>query len=209
MTTTSAPAPQSASGSQHQLTAHDVLFADVSHDEAAAAVASALGHAGYAPAVSSAGRLTEAARRAVGHEVGAAADSLLDLDLGDAVVAGWRKYSVLMDAARRTRGSSGREVVELASHRVTTSARPHVDLYVDDVRVNRFEFTLDLVLDIVGCSATVVAGDLVAVGGGDVTVRCTLGLEGATLLTRSRTFPSHAVVQLRHARPLLPPEPLG
>jgi hypothetical protein len=66
-------------------------------------------------------QLSDVARSAVYRQVGIAAEGLLDFDLTDALVAGWLKYKALVDAARRTLGSSAREVVPLVSHRITST----------------------------------------------------------------------------------------
>ena len=57
------------------------------------------------------------------------ADDLVDLDLGDLLVAGWRRHSRLVEAARRTLAAPGtEEVALLAPDRVTSVHHPHVDL---------------------------------------------------------------------------------
>ncbi|MBM7503497.1 hypothetical protein ACFPER_08445 [Agromyces aurantiacus] len=149
-------------------------------------------------------RLSTTARGAAYRQVGAAAARLLDFDLVDGVVAGWLKYKALLDAGRRTLGSTSREVVELASHRVTSTYKPVVDVYIDDVRVGSVEFQLSLVFQITGCAADVADGDLVAVEGGDVTVTGTLAVRGKTLATKSRKLDAHLALNLRRPVHLTP-----
>ena len=185
------------------LTVHDLLFGDLSASDGAKALASAVTAVdGARTALAGIQKLHSAARGAVDHEVGIAADSLLDFELGDAVVAGWLTYGELLRAGRRTLGSSAREVVELVSHRITATYSPHVDLYVDDLHAGTVEFRLDLVFDIVGCAAVIASGDLVAIQGGDVKVTGTLAVEGSTLITRSQQLPTYLVVPLQHPVPL-------
>jgi len=189
---------------EDHFTAHDLLFGGLGGQGAADVLATALGPpdgAGQAP--DAIGHLPPATRVAASHEVGLAADTLLHLDLGDAVVTGWLKYEKLLEAGRRTSGSSAREVVELVTHRITSTYTPHVDLYVDDIRVNTFELRLELVFHIAGVSAVVASGDLVGVQGGDVDITGTLAVAGTNVITRSRKLPSHLVVTLRHPVPLL------
>lgn len=191
---------------QDHFTAHHLLFGSLGGQGAADVLATALAPqdgAGQAP--DAMGHLLPATRVAASHEVGVAADTLLDLDLGEAVVAGWLKYEKLLGAGLRTRGSSVREVVELVTHRITATYTPHVDLYVDDIRVNTLELRLELVFDIAGVSAVVASGDLVAVQGGDVDITGTLAVGGTKVITRSRKLPSHLVVTLRHPVPLIRP----
>jgi hypothetical protein len=153
--------------------------------------------------------LSTSAVRTVDHEVGTAVAQLLSMDLGDVLVAGWRKYQALVDAARRTRSSPDREeVLALATHRVTCSYSPRVDMLVDDIRVNTFEFEVTLTFDVTGLSAIVAGGDLVGLSGGACLVTGTLTLEGAVLVHRQRTFDPRFVVSLHQPIQLLPtPEP--
>lgn len=190
---------------EDHFTAHDLLFGSLGGQAAADVLATALAAPDGDQAPDAIGHLPPATRMAARHEVGVAADTLLDLDLGEAVVAGWMKYEKLLEAGRRTRGSSVREVVELVTHRITSTYTPHVDLYVDDLRVDTVELRLELVFEIDGVSAVVAAGDLVAVQGGDVDVTGTLAVAGTTVITRSRKLPSHLVVTLRHPVPLVRP----
>jgi hypothetical protein len=148
------------------------------------------------------GLLSHTARVAAHHEVGVAAAELLDLDLTEALVTGWLKYRALREAGRRTVGSMAREVVELVTHRITTSYTPTVDLFIDEVRVASFEFRLELTIDVVGCAAVVAAGQLVAVKGGDLVVKGTLSMEGQTIATRSKRFDAELVADLRRPVPL-------
>jgi hypothetical protein len=156
-------------------------------------------------------RIPGAAVKAVEGELGTVTSGLLDIDLGGAVVVGWRKYSALIEAARRTFASPGtEEVVVLAMHRVSSTYRPSVDVIVDNVKVNTFEFVLSVQIDIRGLSAVVRGADLVALYGGDCLVTATLTLEGAQLAHREQTFDRRVVVPLRHPVALvdkLPPIP--
>lgn len=185
------------------LTVNDLLADGTSDHPAADALAAAL-IAFDRDGIRSNGidQLSAVARRAVYRQVAAAAERLLDFDLTDAVIAGWLKYKALVDAARRTLGSTAREVVPLVSHRITSTYTPVVELYIDAVRAGKVEFQLDLVFEIIGCSVAVASGDLVAVEGGDVRVTGSLGVKGKTLLTKTKEFDSHVVVNLRRPVPL-------
>ena len=127
-------------------------------------------------------RLSAAALHTVDQEIGAVASGLLELDLGDILLAGWRKYSALTDAARRTLvAPASEEVLELATHRITSAYRPRVDIFVDNQKVTTVEFDLTTVFDLTGLAAVVKAGDLVALQSGECLVTATLRLGDARL----------------------------
>ncbi|MBD3927470.1 hypothetical protein IEZ26_22800 [Nocardioides cavernae] len=154
-------------------------------------------------------RLASSVADHIDRDVGAMADDLVDLDLGDLLVAGWRRHSRLVEAARRTAAAPGtEEVALLATHRVTSVHHPHVDLYVDDTFINSFEFLLEVHFDVVGAAAVVRAGELVALHGGECTVTARLLLEDAQLAKRHARVNNLAVmVVLDPPRPLLTAPP--
>lgn len=147
--------------------------------------------------------LPAAAVHSVEHEVGSVLDGLLDLSLADIVVSCWRKHRSLTEAAGRTLAAPGtEEVVALATHRMTVSYSPHVDLFVDEVKVATFRFELVVVLEATGLSAVVTRGDLVAVQGGDWVATATLSLEGARLAERRSRVAPAVMLPLPHPLPL-------
>jgi hypothetical protein len=130
-------------------------------------------------------RLSAVALHTVDQEIGAVASGLLELDLGDILLAGWRKYGALTDAARRTLAAHAtEEVLQLATHRITSVYRPQVDLFVDDQKITTVEFDLTMVFDLTGLAAVVKAGNLIALQSGECLVTATLSLEGARLAER-------------------------
>jgi len=130
-------------------------------------------------------RLSAAALHTVDQEIGAVASGLLELNLDDILLAGWRKYSALTDAARRTLAApTSEEVLQLATHRVTSVYLPRVDLFVDDQKITTVEFDLTMVFDLTGLAAVVKAGDLIALQSGECLVTATLSLEQARLAER-------------------------
>lgn len=144
--------------------------------------------------------LPDMARSALGlvaEEIGDVTEQLLDVDLGDALVAGWKKYAALRDSARRTLAAPGsEEVVVLARHRISSSYEPSVDLVVDGVRVNTFEFDLAVEFDLTGVTAVVSGGALVALQGGECVVTASLSLEGARLARREKKVDLEIVLPL-------------
>ena len=148
--------------------------------------------------------LSISALQAVHREVATVADGLLNLDLGDILLSGWRKYTDLTKAAERTLANPGsEEVVVLATHRVVSTHHPSVDLIVDGAKVHTFVFELKVKFDLDGVVAVVRRGDLVALRCGECVVTATLTLEGTLLeLSRKARIDLALVVQLHPPIPL-------
>ena len=141
--------------------------------------------------------LSSSSREAVNNEIGAVTESLLEIDVGDALVGGWRKYAALAEAARRTLASPGsEEVLSLASHTVTWTSRPKVDLLLDGMKLNSFEFEITFVFELTGVSAVIKGGNLVALSGGKCVVTGTLCLEGAKVAEKKRQMDLGMVLRL-------------
>jgi hypothetical protein len=175
--------------------------------EATRALSRSIAEKGLAGSALSGGRhLTASTVGIVDREVGAVAAGLLSMDLGDVLVSGWRKYQALLDAARRTLHSPDKtEVLALATHRVTCSYSPTVDLLVDEIRVNTFEFEMTVTFDLTALSAVVADGNLVALSGGECLVTGALSIQGADLVQRQRRFDPRFIVPLHHPIRLLQP----
>jgi hypothetical protein len=155
-------------------------------------------------------RLSAAALHTVDHEIGAVASGLLDLDLGDILLAGWRKYSALTDAARRTLAApASEEVLQLATHRITSVYLPRVDLFVDDQKITTVEFDLTMVFDLTGLAAVVKAGDLIALQSGECLVTATLSLEEVRLAERRGKLDLAQQIRLNPPISLIDKAPTG
>jgi cobalamin biosynthesis Co2+ chelatase CbiK len=153
-------------------------------------------------AIQGLGSLPASALQAVHREVATVADRLLELDLGDILLSGWRKYTDLTKAAERTLASPGsEEVVVLATHHVVSTHHPSVDLLVDGTKVHTFVFELKVEFDLNGVVAVVRQGDLVALRCGECVVTATLTLEG-TSLKRSRKARIELPLVVRLNRPI-------
>jgi hypothetical protein len=143
------------------------------------------------------GVLSQPLRRAVDHQVASAASGLLDLDLRDLMVAGWRKQGDLAAAARSTAAKPGTSaVVELASQRISSQHRPFVDLVVNDVHVATVNFQLDIEFLVRALVATVRDGHVDSLDVGSCEVAATLAAEGIRLGSRRARFDPLLVVQL-------------
>ncbi len=130
--------------------------------------------------------LSTSALQAVHREVATVTNGLLNLDLGNLLVSGWRKYSNLTKAAKNTLASpDSEEIVELATHRVVSTHHPSVDLIVNGAKVHTLVFELKVEFDLKGVVAVVRRGDLAALRCGECVVTATLTLKG-TSLQRSR-----------------------
>jgi hypothetical protein len=126
--------------------------------------------------------LSQTGREVAGGEVAAVAQQLLDMELGELAVAGWRKHAALTAAAERTLANPGSsEVVDLASHRMTSVYRPYVELLVNDVHVATVRFELRVQFVVKALVATVRHGRLDALGFGACDVTATLAAEGLRL----------------------------
>jgi hypothetical protein len=125
---------------------------------------------------------TQVVRQAAEHQVGVVADGLLNLDLGDLVIAGWRKQAELADAAERTAANPGTsQVVKLATHRISSVHRPYVELLLDDVHLTNVNFELDIEFVVTALAVTVRDGHVVSLHAGDCDVTATLAAEGIRL----------------------------
>jgi hypothetical protein len=127
--------------------------------------------------------LSQTGREVAGSQIATVAHELLDLDLGELAVAGWRKHAALTAAADRTRGNPGSsEVVDLAAHRITSVHRPYVELLLNDVHVATVRFELRVEFLVRALVATVRDGHVASLGFGACDVTATLAAEGVQLL---------------------------
>ena len=188
----------------HPETVLDLLF-DPGGDSARALgreILSAGGTGELGPALAD---LPTVAREAAVREVSQAAAGLLEIDLIGLLVAGWRDVHDLAAAARRTLATpGGTELVNLASHQITVTRNPSVDVMVDDVRVARVQLGLSVVFDVSPLVAGVSAGLLTALHSGRCDITATLVIQGTTVLTRPGHLELPGTVTLGPGIRLLP-----
>lgn len=123
--------------------------------------------------------VSSALRSAAEGEVARAIDGLTGMDVFDLISSGWRKHRLLTEAGRRTLASPGsRELVELASHRITAGYRPRIDVYLDEAKVGEIEITLQVTADIAAVIGLVVNGRLIALQSGHIDLTATLDCGG-------------------------------
>jgi hypothetical protein len=154
-------------------------------------------------------RLTEQGRQAAEEQLASVTAGLLDLDLGDLLIYGWRTRERLLKAARETRQRPGREdVVQLGTHRITSARNPTVELLVDGVKVHTFRFQLTVIFDIDVATLVIRDGLLTSLKAGDFTVTCTLALEmpggDIELANQERKIDPRLIIKIGHGIPLLP-----
>jgi hypothetical protein len=185
------------------LTAAAFLFNDT--EDSVDALAHALQEQGVLGALGEGvTKLSRAGRNAANDQVAALAHGLLDLDLGGLVIAAWGKYADLTAAAKRTFATpDSSEVVELATHTITSTHRPFVELLVNDVHVATVRFELAVKFVVKALVATVQHGRLVAVHAGDCDVTATLAAEGRQLAKREAHLQLPVLVRLGGGIPLL------
>lgn len=187
-----------------RVTARSFLFEGA---DSADAMARSLNQQGLAGGFGAALRgLSRAGQQAAADQIAGVAGGLLDLDLGDILLAGWRKHAELTAAARRTAATSGsREVVELAAHRVRSVHQPYVDVLVDDVRVARVQFELSIEFLVQAVVGIVGDAHLLELRSGHLEVTVTLAAEGRRFLTRQGRLELPGVIRLGSGVPLLEP----
>jgi hypothetical protein len=153
-------------------------------------------------------RLVPDARQAADDTLASVTAGLLDIDLGDVLIYGWRTHDRLVNAAKQTVHVPGRqEVVQLGSHQVTWTKHPTIDLLVDGVRVHTFRFELTIVFKVDVASGIVREGKLAALKAGDSSVAGALVLKmpggDIQLLRQERDIDLHFIIHLGSGIPLL------
>jgi len=184
-----------ANATAQPLTAARLLFGE--DQDTGQALARALDDKGVLGPLDTALRqVSQAGRRAAGSQVAGVAHGLSDLDLGDLVVAGWRKEGELAAAAERTAADpDSSEVVELASHRIRSRHRPSVDLLINDVHMATVSFQLDVEFLVRTLVATVWGGHIVSLHSGSCEATVTLAAEGVQVASRRASFELPLVVR--------------
>ncbi|WP_433633293.1 hypothetical protein [Nocardia sp. CA-120079] len=191
------------------ITARAVLFGQLAREAVEGELAERLGASGVEQlALRRTPVATEVVRTAALHEVARVVDGLLEVDLGGVVVAGWRRYQRLHNAAMRTR-TGGVEQVELFEHEVTRSYCPRLEVTVDGSQVGEFELELCVAVLVRPLAATVRDGMLAALGPGDCTVTVSIGVpEVGPIIERAHPIPLATMVDLRRPIPLVDHQPL-
>jgi hypothetical protein len=148
-------------------------------------------------------RLGAGALAVVDKEVAGIVRQLMEYDLGDLLVQGWKTYSRLMDAAKRSvRKPERKENVAFASHTVKWAWQPKVDVLVDGAVVNTLEFVFSVDVELEPVVLVVRDGHLESISAGSCTVATTLTLEGGTILPEHKVPIDNLAVLLRLRKPI-------
>lgn len=151
------------------------------------------------------GHLPPGVREPAVREIATKAAGLLNVGLPDLVATGWRKQRELTDAARRTLSVPGStELVELASHRITATQEPHVNVLVDGECVARIRFELLFLAEVGALIATVEAGRLTTLSTGSCEIGVALAIQDIRVATGAGRIEPAALISLRDGIRLLP-----
>ncbi|MET7301778.1 hypothetical protein [Embleya sp. NPDC005575] len=183
----------------------ELLFGEDGEAAAASLVDAAREHEVASMLGRAAQGLTDTAGQTVEREVASMVNEFLSLDLLDLAAAGWAKHAAMVEAARRTRAAPGtEEVIALATHRITSTHRPCVDLTVDGARVGSLEICLTVAFDIEGMLAVIRQARLMSLRCGTCTTTGTLAMQQAVVASRRCILDLPGALQLRSGIALLP-----
>ena len=146
-----------------------------------------------------------ALRTAAVRETTGAAKDLLNADPIGFLVSGWQKHREVIAAARRTAAAPGIiELVDLATHQITVTQRPAVNLLVDNRQTATVELGLSVVFTISALVAGIRGGRLVAVHSGRCNVTATLTVQDTKVISRQVAFELPGIIPLGRGIALLP-----
>jgi hypothetical protein len=121
--------------------------------------------------------------------IGHVAQRVLDVDVLGVLGLGWQKYERLADAAQRTLRTPGsEEIVDLTTHRITSTHEPQVEVTVDGVAVATVGLRLELSAELHAVQAVVTAGTLIALRTGKADLTADLSCEGVPVAQGRRTI---------------------
>jgi hypothetical protein len=151
------------------------------------------------------GNLPPAVRATAVREAATVAAGLLQADVIELLVGGWREYREIVAAARSTLAVPGStELVGLVTHQVTVAQHPSVSVLVDSRRVGTLQLDLSLVFTVTAMEAQISGGRLVALHSGRCDVTAALAVQGIELMARQAHFDLPGVVTIGQGIRLLP-----
>ncbi|MRH92371.1 hypothetical protein GFY24_33955 [Nocardia sp. SYP-A9097] len=178
-------------------TARAILYDNESRELAVAQLAASLHEAHLDEAALPAGPMvSDAIRRLALPKLADAIHGLLDIDLGDATIAGWRRYAKIHEAAVRTR-TGPQESVELITHELTQTYHPHLEILADGTEVGAITLDLVLALRFQPLTVTINRGNLVGLGPGECTASVEVAAERiGTIVQRERRIRTGVMINL-------------
>jgi hypothetical protein len=130
---------------------------------------------------------------------------LLGFSLAELVVDGWREHHDLTVAARRTLARPGTtELVQLATHQITVTRQPRIDVFVNSDVVATVEVELTVIFVISALIAGVHGGRLTALHSGRCDITGTLAIQGTEVLAKQGRIEPSGAIALREGIRLLP-----
>ena len=143
-------------------------------------------------------------RQAAVRETTGAARDLLNADLIGFLVSGWQKHREVIAAARRSVAAPGSiELVDLATHQITATQRPAVNLLVDNRQTATVELGLSVVFTVSALVAGIRGGRLVAVHSGRCDVTANLAVQDTQVISRKVAFELPGIIPLGQGIALL------
>jgi len=143
-------------------------------------------------------------RQAAVRETTGAARDLLNADPIGFLVSGWQKHREVIAAARRSVAAPGSiELVDLATHQITATQRPAVNLLVDNRQTATVELGLSVVFTVSALVAGIRGGRLVAVHSGRCDVTAYLAVQDTQVISRQVAFELPGIIPLGRGIPLL------
>jgi hypothetical protein len=121
----------------------------------------------------------------VGQELARILDGI---GISSVLLAGWRKYDDLVDAARATRDTTESLPVELAGHTMSLRQHPRVDVTWGERTIASVPFQVVVEIRVVAATGTVRGGSLVEISTG----RCDLDVSVGTM-GEKRTIQEYSV----------------
>jgi hypothetical protein len=149
--------------------------------------------------------LPEVARKAALTRLTEAATGLLEQDVTEVFCTGWQKHTALLVAAKDSlTDPDAKRRVGLATHAISFSHEPAVELHADNRKLAELKLGIKLEVVVKGLQAVIQAGRLVAVEAGTCDVDATLTIAGATVAHRPMSLPLPLTVRLGEGWPLVP-----
>ena len=143
-------------------------------------------------------------RQAAVRETTGAARDLLNADPIGFLVSGWQKHREVIAAARRSVAAPGSiELVDLATHQITATQRPAVNLLVDNRQTATVELGLPVVFTVSALVAGIRGGRLVAVHSGRCDVTANLAVQDTQVISRKVAFELPGIIPLGQGIALL------
>lgn len=162
-------------------TVRDLLFGGQSVDAADALAESMRKHGALNTVVARYPGVLSLAEREVARE----ANGLLSPDLFDLLMAGWKKYDALVDAARRTREKPGsEEKIELVTHQIKFSQPSTVQVFINGKSAGTLEVELSVAFKIVALRAVISQARLSGIETGRCTITGAIAVDGNELVKR-------------------------